>query len=77
MFFKLIKTNNMIGEIWRQTSKSLCLCAQSNSETSLGVPIMIRNFGFSFAAQWVTFKMFIFQLVTESNERGCKMYLPA
>ena len=27
IFLKLIKTNNVIGEIWRQNSKSLCLCA--------------------------------------------------
>ena len=27
IFLKLIKTNNGIGEIWHQNSKSLCLCA--------------------------------------------------
>ena len=26
IFLKLIKTNNMIGEIWRKNSKILCLC---------------------------------------------------
>ena len=30
-------TNNMISEIWCRNSKSLCLCSQSNSETSLDI----------------------------------------
>ena len=34
-FLKVIKTNNVIGEIWCPNSKSLCFCAQSNSKTSL------------------------------------------
>ena len=53
-FLKLIKTNNVIGEIWHQNSKSLCLCAQSNSETSLSSIFFLNWLPFSITvcSQW-------------------------